>query len=100
MYYNLGSLLLGVLALILPFAAIARHNKGKLKSNYLFSIISFACCLAALCLQFADFSRLIKIEDWSAIIDTAAALQWIAVILSFATVILNCMALAVCRKDC
>jgi hypothetical protein len=94
--YNLGSLVFGVLALILPFIAIARHNKGNLQNYYLFTMGSFGSCLIALCLQFADIHRQINVGDWTALIDTIATLHWVAIILALITLLLNYISFKIC----
>lgn len=91
-FFNTGSLILGLLAWIIPFIAIKRPPK---KDNWTaFSPLSFGCCGAALILQLFEIRHRVQIQDWSAILDTIGAIVWVSVILLAFTILLNIFALA------
>lgn len=91
---NLGSLLLGIIAWVVPFLAM----KYPLKKCINFIIFSFSACIASLCLQLFEINNSVQIEDWSAIMDTIGTLIWVAVILAVITIILNIISLVICTK--
>src|SRR5690625_623605 len=92
---NLGSLLLGITAWVVPFLAM----KHPPKQSFNFIIFSFSACIAALCLQLFEINNRVQIEDWSSLMDTIGTLIWVAVILAVITIILNIMALVLCTKN-
>lgn len=98
---NLGSLLLGLIAWIIPIFAAMRSAKYGVKKCYNSIIVSFGACVASLCLQFFEINHRVKIEDWSAIMDTIGTLKWVAVILAVITIMLNIFFLGKCqgKKD-
>lgn len=87
-FYNLGSLLLGLTAWVLGFAAIL-CKKQRPKVMFL----SFACCGTSLVFQFFEVRHRILIEDLSAIMDIYPTMAWVALILLSGTLTLNGIAL-------
>jgi uncharacterized membrane protein len=95
-FLNLGSLLLGLVAWIVPILAMKHPNKNAVKKCFRFSIVSFSACIASLCFQLFEINHRVQIQDWSAIMDTIGTLIWTAVILAVITLTLNIMALGIC----
>jgi len=95
---NLGSLLLGLIAWIVPVLAMKHPVKDAVKNCFHFIIVSFSACVASLCLQLFEINHRVQIQDWSALMDTIGTLIWVAVILAVITLILNIMALGICCK--
>jgi len=95
---NLGSLLLGLTAWIVPILAIKYPGKGAVKNCFSFIIVSFSACVASLCLQLFEINHRVQIQDWSALMDTIGSLIWVAVILAVITLVLNIRALGICCK--
>lgn len=91
---NLGSLLLGIVAWVIPLIAM----KYPLKKCVKFIIFSLSACIASLCLQLFEIHTRVQIEDWAAIMDTIGTLIWVATILAVITIILNIMSFIVCTK--
>ena len=61
-YYSIGSILLGLAAWWIPYAARGKvRNFGGL-SKYVF--LSFCCCVAALFLQFLEIRYRVQIRDF------------------------------------
>ena len=90
---NIGSLILGLLAWVLPVAAM-----GAKKRPMAFCAGSFALCGVSLLLQLVDMRHLCMIGDFSAIDDTIGAVVFAAEVLLTVTGILNAVALLVGRK--
>ena len=90
-YYllNLGSLLLGLVAWILPIINLARHNKAEYKNWAVFAILSVIACAISLCLQIFYQNYLVRIEEWSTLMDTSNAVSLISSILLVGTIALN-----------
>lgn len=87
-WLNLGSLVLGVVAWILPVINIARYNKRS--SNWItLSIASISACSVSLFLQICSFYVRVKAEDWSALLDTVSVIAFVPGILLIGTILLN-----------
>ena len=95
---NLGSLLLGLIAWIVPILAMKYPIKNAVKNCSYFIIISFSACVASLCLQLFEINHRVQIHDWSALMDTTGTLIWVAVILAVITLIINVVALGICLE--
>lgn len=87
-FFNIGSLLLGIVAWITAACAIGISNK---KSNVL-STISFSACLSALFLQLLEINHRIEINDHTAIMDTIEFVAHVSLILVLITILLNIVA--------
>lgn len=81
--YNLLSIGIGLLGWILAIIAIARRG------SHLLGYLSMAACALAMLTQFAEYKRLVNIEDISAILDTAGGRAFGAVVLVGVTLFLN-----------
>ena len=80
---NVSSLLLGLAAWGFAIAALRRRK---------ISLTSFALCLLALVLQFAELTHRAQIGDVSAILDTVQAVTMAAAVLSAGTLFFNTLA--------
>ena len=89
---NFGSLLLGLLAWILPLIGLA-----KCKTNGVFILTSVSACAISLFMQILYTNYLIGIEDWSALMDTSRAVMLASSILVVVTIALNLIMLLVGR---
>lgn len=94
---NLGSLMLGLIAWILPFVNLMRNEKHDRRNWVALSILSFSACAISLCFQIFYSYHLVKIEDWSALMDTAGAVATVAAVLLIVTILLNAMTLILYR---
>jgi len=91
-WLNLGSLVLGLIAWILPAINILRYKRDS--NNWItLSIISLSACSISLFFQICGFYERIKAEDWSALMDTMGVNVSIPAILLIGTIILNAIAL-------
>ena len=87
-FFNLGSLMLGLAAWGLPFLAIGKKDR--------FSICclgSFGCCILSLLLQLFEVKNRVNLEDWSALMDTMHAVVLAAVVMIMVMVVCNLIAL-------
>lgn len=87
-WMNLGSLLLGLLAWVLPLREWTRRLNGG-EERPLSGIGSAVCCALSLLLQLLYGRHLVEIRDWSALMDTAGAVTVVAGILVAVTILLN-----------
>jgi len=96
-YLNLGSFVLGLIAWILPVINLMRFKKHEHRSWVTLSMMSISFCAISLCLQILYNHHLVKIEDWSALMDTTDAVLFAAAILLIVTIALNAITLIVYR---
>ena len=92
---NLGSLIFGLIAWMLPVIVLVRSGKIGDKSVALLCAGSLAACAVSICMQIFYSDYLVKIEDWSALMDTSAAVAKVSAFLLIVTVLLNVLALRV-----
>ncbi len=85
---NVGSLVLGLVAWLLPVLAIGKRDRFSLCC-----LGSFGCCILSLLLQLFEVTRRVNLEDWSALMDTMHAVVLAAVIMVAVMVICNLFAL-------
>ena len=91
---NLGSLVLGLIAWILPVVNLTRYTKNWVA----LSIMSISACAISLFFQIFNIYNRVKIEDWSALMDTMGAKVFIAAFLLIVTIILNVITLIIYRN--
>ena len=86
---NRGSLMLGLIACILPMGNIIMQNKVGNRYWGVISIASFSACGISLCLQIFYINHLVNIEDWAAMMDTLSMVSLGSLLLLISTIILN-----------
>lgn len=86
--YNIGSLILGLAAWVIPLLAL-----GKKDRFVLCCIGSLSCCSVSLLLQLLEIRRRVELSDWSALMDTTDAVVLAAVLLICGLFAINCIAL-------
>ena len=94
---NLASLILGLIAWMLPVVNLMRYKKYSHRNWVAFSIMSISACAISLGFQIFYNNHLVKIEDWSALMDTTGAMALVAGVLLIVTIILNAITLIVYR---
>lgn len=94
-WLNLGSIILGLIAWILPIVNLMQHNKADHRNWVVFSLASVSACAISLCMQIFYTDHLVKIEDWSALMDTSHAVALAASLLLVVTIVLNAITLVV-----
>lgn len=90
---NLGSLLLGLIAWILPVVNLAKRDKTESKTWIVLALTSVTACAISLYMQILYQNHLVRIEDWSALMDTSNAVASVSAILLIGTVSLNAITL-------
>ncbi|NYE07576.1 cytochrome c oxidase subunit 4 [Bacillus niacini] len=90
---NLGSLILGLIAWILPLINLMRYEKHNHRKSVVFSISSLSSCAISLCFQIYYYYHLVKSEDWTALMDTTGATVTASIVLLIVTILLNTITL-------
>ena len=85
---NLGSLVLGLIAWILPAITIARYEKRP-KNWVISSVVSLSACSISLFFQIYSFYERVMGEDWGALMDTVSVIASVPAILLIGTILLN-----------
>lgn len=98
-WLNIGSLALGLIAWIIPVFNLLRDKKQVNKKWVVFSIISISACAISICFQIFYNYHLVKIEDWSALMDTMGAVASASAVLVIVTILLNALTLIVYRDS-
>ncbi len=94
---NVGSLVLGLIAWILPLVNLTRDK--KLKNNWVvLSIISIGACSTSLFFQILYTYHKVTVEDWAALLDTMFAVAFASAALLVVTILLNMITLFVYRN--
>lgn len=92
---NLGSFVLGLVAWILPVVNLLRRNKAKSRNCIVLFMASISACAISLCMQIFYTNHLVKIEDWSALMDTSSAVAMVSTLLLVVTIVLNAVVFVV-----
>ncbi|WP_077212856.1 TMEM128 family protein [Bacillus dakarensis] len=96
-WLNVGSLVLGLIAWILPIVNLTSYDKHNNRNWIVLSIMSISACAIALCFQIIYNNHLVKIEDWSALMDTSGAVASVSAVLLIVTFLLNSFTMLVHR---
>jgi len=86
---NLGSLLLGLIAWILPTVNLNLLNKAEHKNWFLLCTTSISACAISLFLQILYNAHLVNIHDWAALMDTMRAVVLASSVLLVVTITMN-----------
>ena len=94
MNYNLVSVILGVLAIVIPFIGLKLFKKSSLGKQVIFFTVSFTLCNLSVVMQILEFKRKTEIGDYAAILDTAGATATVSIVLMIIIAVANlyCMA--------
>ncbi|MGB7460906.1 MAG: hypothetical protein WA887_08515 [Carnobacterium jeotgali] len=96
-WLNVGSLILGLIAWIIPTVNIMRRNKRG-NNHSIPTLLSMGSCAVALWFQLSFNIYLIEINDYTALLDTVSTLKWVAAILIFVTISLNVISIVLNSK--
>lgn len=96
---NLGSLLFGFTAWIIPVINLTKSNKGENKNWFILSLASVSSCAVSLCLVIFYIKHLVNISDWSALTDTVLAFSFISTVLLVVTILLNAVTVFVYLRN-
>lgn len=98
-WLNIGSLILGLFAWLIPAVSILRHKKRKNKFLFVASLMSMGACAIALWFQISYNHYLVQIQDWTALMDTTSTLNWVSAVLLIVTILLNVLNAMVAHKN-
>lgn len=96
-WFNVASIVLGLVAWILPIISILKY-KEHFKSWITFSIISLIACSAALFFQIYSLYERVKAQDWTALLDTMSIIVSLPAILIIGTILFNVITLSMYRN--
>lgn len=97
-YINLVSLILGLVAWLLPLICLMRGINRLGKYHHMVSTLSMTTCASALFLQMIYTQHLVRIRDWSALMDITDAVVFASAVLIGITVILNIVLVYISHK--
>ena len=95
---NLGSLLLGLIAWILPIINLNILNKAEHKNWFVLCTTSISACAISLFMQILYNAHLVNIHDWAALVDTIRAVVIASSLLLVVTLTLNVITLIKYKK--
>lgn len=88
-FLMLGSLALGLIALVLSVMNISKYKANYNKNWAIYSIFSISACAIAIGFQVIYSNYIVQIGDWSALMDTSGTSTLLSIILLISTLILN-----------
>lgn len=88
-WLNIGSLLFGLIALIIPIIKLMMQDKPNIKNLGILSGISISACAISLYMQILYANHLVNIQDWTALIDLTDTVAKVSAVLLIATITLN-----------
>lgn len=94
-FLMIGSLILGLIAWILPCMNIGRHETNYNKNWAIYSIVSISACAIAISLQVIYSNYIVQIGDWTSLMDTSGTSTLLSIILLIGTLILNGISLGI-----
>jgi cytochrome c oxidase subunit 4 len=97
--FNVGSIALGLVAWMLPIVSLMRFKKKNNDNWAILSIMSISACAVSLFFQINYNNHLVRIEDWSALMDTTGAVVFVSGVLLVVTLLLNLVTVVVYRTE-
>ena len=96
-WLNIASLILGLIAWILPTINLLKHESPS-RSWMTLTFLSFSACSISLVFQIFSISEWVKVNDWTALMDTIGAIMTASSILIIGTIVLNGITLYLYRS--
>lgn len=93
----IGSLILGLIAWILPVISLMQYKKQGHRNWATLSIMSISACAISLCLQIFYTYHLVKIRDMAALMDITGGVAFAAAVLLVVTILFNIITFIVYR---
>lgn len=84
-----GSILFGLIAVVIPIINLTREDKSKVNNLGLLSGISISSCAISLCMQIFYTNHLLSIEDFTAMMALLGIISKASLVLLLATIALN-----------
>ena len=98
-WLNIGSLLLGIIAWILPVIYLMGNKKHEHSNWGILAGLSISACAISISFQMFYNYHLVKIEDWTALMDTTRAVVIATAVLLIFTLLLNGLTFIVYQKN-
>ncbi|MEY2373614.1 hypothetical protein [Lysinibacillus capsici] len=98
-WLNIGSLLLGLIAWILPVIYLMGNKKHEHSNWGILTVLSISASAISISFQMFYNYHLVKIEDWTALMDTTRAVVIATAVLLIFTFILNGLTFIVYRQN-
>ena len=98
-WLNIGSLLLGLVAWILPVLSLIGNKKHEYSNWGILAVLSISACAISISFQMFYHYHLVKIEDWTALMDTTRAVVIATAVLLIFTLLLNGLTFIVYQKN-
>jgi cytochrome c oxidase subunit 4 len=88
-FLNLGSLVLGLIAWLLPVINLMQFKRSNNNNWAVLSFLSISACAISLYFQILYNNYLVEIWDASALMDTTGASAFLSSVLLVVTIVLN-----------
>ena len=98
-WLNWGSLLLGLVAWLLPLINLGISNKTETKNWSTLAIVSVSFCAIAVWMQLYFSAYLVDMQRWASLEDFSPANAYLSLLLIVVTIALNVITLVVYRKS-
>lgn len=98
-WLNIGSCILGTAACVIPIVSLLASRKSGRHNWLFFAAASGMCCAMALWLKLAYMNYLVRINDWTALLDTANTTLFRTLALAVVFTALNWFCVHVHRGD-
>ncbi len=95
---NIASILLGLVAWILPVINIMLVRRKKCWNWGTLAVLSLGSCATSIWLLNYYTYHKVNIEDWAAVLDTTSAIMQVTAVLLTGTLVLNLVTYIVSRK--
>lgn len=98
-WLNIGSVLFGLIALVIPIITLMRQDNYVSNNLGVLSGISISSCAISLCMQIFYTNHLVNIEDFTAMMDTLDTVSNVSAVLLIATIVLNIITYIACNGN-
>lgn len=98
-WLNVASFALGLVSWFLPLYLLIQLNKVTEKDRVKWVVTSLSACILAIYFQLYTTYHLVKLEDWTALLDTTWFVVFAATVLFGVTISLNLFVMKVVRRS-
>lgn len=94
----ISSLIIGFIALILPVNNLIKMDRLKIKKIVVYNVLSFTACSISMFFQIIYNNYLVRLRDWTSIMDTNFVSTLASLVLLVSTIVLNFIVLFIYRS--